>query len=58
MSLSDLPVRCEQCLTLSPDVYNMQLSNEPAEALAKYLVETSNGAFEMVGFVSGGIFFK
>ncbi|KAG9223868.1 hypothetical protein CCMSSC00406_0007730 [Pleurotus cornucopiae] len=35
-------------------VYNMQLSNEPAEALAKYLVETSNGAFEMVGFVSGG----
>lgn len=35
----------------------MQLSNEPAEALAKYLVETSNGAFEMVGFVSGGKYF-
>ncbi|KAG5222615.1 PLP-dependent transferase [Salix suchowensis] len=43
----------DQRLTLSLDVYNMQLSNEPAEALAKYLVETSNGAFEMVGFVSG-----
>lgn len=36
------------------DVYNMQLSNEPAEALAKLLVEQSNGAFDLVGFVSGG----
>jgi len=32
----------------------MQLSNEPAEALAKYLVESSDGAFEIVGFASGG----
>ncbi|KAI0738629.1 PLP-dependent transferase [Daedaleopsis nitida] len=35
-------------------VYNMQLSNEPAEELAQYLVESSKGAFELVGFVSGG----
>lgn len=32
----------------------MQLSNEPAEALAKKLVQSSNGAFEMVGYASGG----
>ncbi|EKM81671.1 hypothetical protein AGABI1DRAFT_83140 [Agaricus bisporus var. burnettii JB137-S8] len=37
-----------------PYVYNMQLSNEPAEALAKKLVQSSNGAFEMVGYASGG----
>ncbi|EJF59076.1 PLP-dependent transferase [Dichomitus squalens LYAD-421 SS1] len=35
-------------------VYNMQLSNEPAEELAHYLVASSNGAFGAVGFVSGG----
>lgn len=35
-------------------VYNFQLSNEPAEALAKYMVETSDGAFELCGFLSGG----
>jgi len=35
-------------------VYNMQLSNEPAEELAKLLVDGSNGAFESCGFVSGG----
>ncbi|KAF8637599.1 hypothetical protein AX17_002668 [Amanita inopinata Kibby_2008] len=35
-------------------VYNMQLSSEPAEELAKMLVETSNGAFELCGFASGG----
>ncbi|KAI0352149.1 PLP-dependent transferase [Trametes cingulata] len=35
-------------------VYNMQLSNEPAEELAQYLVESSKGAFDLVGFVSGG----
>jgi len=35
-------------------VYNMQLSNEPAEALAKFLIESGKGAFELVGFVSGG----
>lgn len=41
-------------LTRTQDVYNMQLSNEPAEELAKYMVETGNGAFELCGFVSGG----
>lgn len=35
-------------------VYNMQLSNQPAEELAKYLVSTGNNAFELCGFVSGG----
>ncbi|KAK0202726.1 hypothetical protein DFS33DRAFT_1488831 [Desarmillaria ectypa] len=35
-------------------VYNMQLSNEPAEELAKYLVSTGGGAFDLCGFVSGG----
>lgn len=32
----------------------MQLSNEPAEALAKQLVDSSDGAFELVGYASGG----
>lgn len=32
----------------------MQLSNEPAETLAKRLVDSSNGAFKMVGYASGG----
>lgn len=36
------------------DVYNMQLSNEPAEELAKYLVDSGKGAFAACGFVSGG----
>ncbi|OJT09786.1 hypothetical protein TRAPUB_13745 [Trametes pubescens] len=35
-------------------VYNMQLSNQPAEELAHYLIEASKGAFDLVGFVSGG----
>ncbi|KAG6906252.1 hypothetical protein DXG01_014970 [Tephrocybe rancida] len=35
-------------------VYNMQLSNQPAEALANKLIATSKGAFEMCGFVCGG----
>ncbi|KAF8333065.1 pyridoxal phosphate-dependent transferase [Cantharellus anzutake] len=35
-------------------VYNMQLSNEPAEELANLLVATSKGAFAAVGFVAGG----
>ncbi|EIN09600.1 PLP-dependent transferase [Punctularia strigosozonata HHB-11173 SS5] len=35
-------------------VYNMQLSNPPAEELAKILVESGNGAFALCGFVSGG----
>lgn len=35
-------------------VYNMQLSNEPAEELAKNLVANSKGAFDLVGFTSGG----
>jgi adenosylmethionine-8-amino-7-oxononanoate aminotransferase len=38
------------------DVYNMQLSNQPAEELAKKLVAGSNGAFELCGFVSGGLY--
>ncbi len=32
----------------------MQLSNEPAEELAKLLTSSSNGAFDLCGFVSGG----
>lgn len=40
---------------MNADVYNMQLSNEPAEALAKKLVDTSEGAFGLCGFASGGI---
>ncbi|KAF9245359.1 hypothetical protein BU15DRAFT_85677 [Melanogaster broomeanus] len=35
-------------------VYNMQLSTKPAEELAKLLIDTSNGAFELVAFASGG----
>ncbi|KAG9312850.1 hypothetical protein JVU11DRAFT_6281 [Chiua virens] len=35
-------------------VYNMQLSSKPAEELAKFLVHSSNGAFELVAFASGG----
>ena len=33
----------------------MQLSNEPAEELAKFLVSTSKGAFALCGFVAGGV---
>jgi hypothetical protein len=33
----------------------MQLSSKPAEELAKLLVDTSDGAFEQVAFLSGGI---
>lgn len=36
------------------DVYNMQLSSRPAEELAKFLVDSSHGAFELVAFASGG----
>lgn len=42
---------------MNTDVYNMQLSNEPAEALAKKLVDTSEGAFALCGFASGGMTF-
>ncbi|TDL21827.1 PLP-dependent transferase [Rickenella mellea] len=35
-------------------VYNMQLSNGPAEELAKFLIESGKGAFGLCGFVSGG----
>ncbi|KAI0372588.1 PLP-dependent transferase [Pilatotrama ljubarskyi] len=35
-------------------VYNMQLSNGPAEELAQFLIKSSKGAFDLVGFVSGG----
>lgn len=44
--------------SLRTDVYNMQLSNEPAEELAKFLVDTGKGAFALAGFVSGGALFK
>ncbi|KAF7308332.1 RING-type domain-containing protein [Mycena chlorophos] len=37
-----------------PYVYNMQLSNQPAEELATLLVNSSNGAFDLVGYASGG----
>ena len=36
------------------DVYNVQLSNEPAEELARILIDTGKGAFELCGFFSGG----
>ena len=39
------------------DVYNMQLSNEPAEELARILVDSGKGAFELCGFFAGGVFF-
>jgi adenosylmethionine-8-amino-7-oxononanoate aminotransferase len=32
----------------------MQLSNEPAESLAERLINTSQGAFALCGFASGG----
>ncbi|KAI9449971.1 PLP-dependent transferase [Lactarius psammicola] len=35
-------------------VYNMQLSNEPAEELASILLESGKGAFELCGFIAGG----
>ena len=38
----------------SSDVYNMQLSNEPAEELAQLLIDESKGAFSLCGFVCGG----
>ncbi|KZT62580.1 PLP-dependent transferase [Calocera cornea HHB12733] len=34
--------------------YNTQLSNEPAEQLAKLMLEYAPGAFEQVAFTSGG----
>lgn len=37
-------------------MYNMQLSNEPAEELARNLIASSKGAFDLVGFLSGGMF--
>lgn len=56
-------VACTRFTSLTPiiadytiiDVYNMQLSNQPAEALAKKLVDTSGGAFALCGFASGGL---
>lgn len=43
---------------LKTDVYNMQLSNEPAEQLAAELIASGNGVFELCGFVSGGLTFQ
>ena len=45
------------CFTSSAtrlDVYNMQLSNEPAEELARILIDSGKGAFELCGFFAGG----
>lgn len=42
--------------TLLLDVYNFQLSNKPAEELARELIDSSKGAFDQVFFVSGGMF--
>jgi len=36
------------------DVYNVQLSNEPAEELAKILIDSGKGAFELCGLFAGG----
>lgn len=40
------------------DVYSMQLSNQPAEALAQKLINISQGAFALCGFASGGSPYK
>lgn len=34
--------------------YNLNFSTEPAEELAKVLCDSSDGAFDRVGFLSGG----
>lgn len=47
---------CAICDYFNTDVYNMQLSNEPAEKLAEILIKSGNGAFEWCGFASGGLF--
>jgi len=47
------PIRLTPAWHLT-DVYNMQLSSKPAEELAEFLVDSSNGAFELVIFASGG----
>lgn len=36
------------------DVYNKQLSSEPAEELARILIDSSKGAFELCSFFAGG----
>jgi len=41
-------------LTSTADIYSMQLSNEPSEALAKRIVDESDGAFSLAAFVCGG----
>jgi hypothetical protein len=47
----DTGLRVARTLT---DVYNMQLSNEPAEELARILVDSGKGDFELCGFFAGG----
>ncbi|KAH9988394.1 pyridoxal phosphate-dependent transferase [Russula vinacea] len=42
------------CSAMPSDVYNMQLSNEPAEELARILINSGKGAFELCGFFAGG----
>jgi len=44
----------KQQLDTLPYVYNMQLSSNSAEDLAKFLVESSDGVFERVVYASGG----
>lgn len=35
-------------------MYNFQCTNEPAEELARIIIDSSGGAFELCGFLSGG----
>lgn len=53
---SHLFYHCFRFQAESPDIYNAQCSNEPAEELARLIVDGSDGAFELCGFVSGGRF--
>jgi len=41
-------------LAIPLDVYNLSLSNGPAEELARILIDSGKGAFELCGFFSGG----
>ena len=54
MSHASIVASCHNDEDIYLDVYQMQLTNEPAEELAKVLVESGKGAFAQCGFVSGG----
>ncbi len=43
-------------LILLASLHSKQLSNEPAEELANYVVASRKGAFKLVGYVSGGAY--